>query len=144
MRSQNIASSSTVRSKKRGFTLVEIMITIVIIGLLAAMTGLGLSWVRDRSRKKVCVAQLDRLWEAKRAAWNYFEDLSTRSDPDSDIIKYLDQDALMFCPTPGTHQPSPGTKPTVTNFTASYELSATAKDTRPSCKITATHIHDNE
>ena len=52
-------------SKKAGFTLVEIMIVVAIIGLLAAIAIPNFVKARTASQKNACIANLKQLEGAK-------------------------------------------------------------------------------
>jgi prepilin-type N-terminal cleavage/methylation domain-containing protein len=56
------------KTRKNGFTLVEIMIVVLIIGLLAAIAVPGFARARDDARSKTCVNNL-RLIEAAKDQW---------------------------------------------------------------------------
>lgn len=53
-----------IRKKSQGFTLVEIMIVVVIIGLLAAMAIPAFNKVRETSQAKTCVNNLRQIASA--------------------------------------------------------------------------------
>lgn len=69
--------------KNKGFTLVEIMIVVVIIGLLAAMAVPAFQQVRKSSTEK---AALNDLRQIAAAADQYFLDKSTTSVDVADLI----------------------------------------------------------
>ncbi len=49
---------------RRGFTLIELMIVIVIIGLLASIVTFQYTKIRNDVRRKACQATMKRLYEA--------------------------------------------------------------------------------
>jgi prepilin-type N-terminal cleavage/methylation domain-containing protein len=55
-------------SRKSGFTLVEIMIVVAIIGLLAAIAIPNFVKARNASQKSACVANLKQI-EGAKATW---------------------------------------------------------------------------
>ena len=55
-------------SRKSGFTLVEIMIVVAIIGLLAAIAIPNFIKARESSQKSACVANMKQI-EGAKAAW---------------------------------------------------------------------------
>lgn len=55
-------------AKKKGFTLVEIMIVVLIIGILLAIAVPNFMKARDTSRAKTCIANLRQIDAAKEQA----------------------------------------------------------------------------
>ena len=69
-------------SKKAGFTLVEIMIVVAIIGLLAAIAIPNFVKARTASQKNACIANLKQL-EGAKATWA-LENNKTSTDTPSE------------------------------------------------------------
>lgn len=105
-------------SRKSGFTLVEIMIVVAIIGLLAAIAIPNFVKARQASQKSACVANLKQI-EGAKATWA-LENKKVGSDTpaSTDLYgsdKYIRQEPA--CPAAGT-----------------YTLGTV--DTKPACSIT--------
>jgi len=104
-------------SRKSGFTLVEIMIVVAIIGLLAAIAIPNFVKARQASQKSACIANLKQI-EGAKATWALEEKKTNADEP---------TDAQLFGPTlyirvkPGC--PANGT----------YTIAKV--DTRPSCSV---------
>jgi prepilin-type N-terminal cleavage/methylation domain-containing protein len=101
-------------NRKSGFTLVEIMIVVAIIGLLAAIAIPNFVKARNASQTSACIANLKQL-EGAVATWA-LENKKTAAATvaSTDIIgtdKYIK--VMPLCPAGGTYVYSPiDTRPT--------------------------------
>lgn len=85
---------------KKGFTLVEIMIVVAIIGLLAAIAIPSFVKSRNASRKSACINNLRQIDSAKEQ-WAMETNAATNATPvEADIEGYLK--SLPVCPAGGT------------------------------------------
>jgi prepilin-type N-terminal cleavage/methylation domain-containing protein len=113
-----------IRPRRSGFTLVEIMIVVAIIGLLASIAIPHLGLARTKAQMNVCISNLQQI-EGAMQRWS----LDMRKDEGqtvtySDIRGYLQHSVV--CPSGGT------------SFADSYTI--TTVDTPPACrKKAATH-----
>ena len=93
----------TLRKNTAGFTLVEIMIVVAIIGLLAAIAVPNFAQARANARRGACINNL-RLIDASKEQWA----LETNAAPDAepavdDITPYLKNEAMPTCPAAGDY-----------------------------------------
>jgi prepilin-type N-terminal cleavage/methylation domain-containing protein len=113
-----------IRSRRSGFTLVEIMIVVAIIGLLASIAIPNLAQSREAARRGVCLNNLQQI-EGAMQRWS----LDMQKDEGqtvtySDIRNYLKHSVV--CPAGGT------------SFEDSYTI--TTVDAPPVCqRKPATH-----
>ncbi len=108
-------------SRKSGFTLVEIMIVVAIIGLLAAIAIPNFVKARTTSQQNACINNLRQIDGAKQQ-WALETKQATNATPGfSDISAYLRNQ--ITCPAAGTDL----------SFTGSYEMYDVS--TKPACKI---------
>ena len=118
-------------AKKRGFTLVEIMIVVAIIGLLAAIAIPNFVKARTTSQQNACINNL-RLVDAAKQQWALEQRKQTTDLPvGTDLQPYLGRGAngeLPTCPVDSAN-----------SFTTSYTVNIVA--TSPQCAVLpATHV----
>jgi prepilin-type N-terminal cleavage/methylation domain-containing protein len=90
-------------NRKSGFTLVEIMIVVAIIGLLAAIAIPNFVRARQTSQTNACINNL-RIVDAAKQQWGLEKgQLTTASPQSSDIVPYLGRSGQVMpnCPLGG-------------------------------------------
>lgn len=112
------------RRGDRGFTLIEIMIVVLIIGILLAIAVPNFIKARETSRAKSCVANLKQI-DAAKEQWA-MDNRKTTGDTVtlSELVganNYIKKTPV--CPSGGTYDPQPiGTDPTCDSGIASHAL----------------------
>ena len=90
-------------SKSAGFTLVEIMIVVSIIGLLASIAFPGFAQARTGSRRNTCINNLRQI-EAAKEQYALANNKGAETTPDpTDIVPYLRGSSMPICPGGGEY-----------------------------------------
>lgn len=90
-------------SSRAGFTLVEIMIVIAIIGLLATVAVPNLLRASRKAKEQVCAMNLDAIDNSKQQ-WSIENKKSDKDTPtEEDIRVYMKDNKFPSCPSGGTY-----------------------------------------
>ena len=119
-------------SRKAGFTLVEIMIVVAIIGLLAAIAIPNFVRARSTSQMNACINNLRQIDSAKQQ-WALEKGKQAADVPlEAEIAPYIGRSGLAADVETTVYCPAATTK----TFTASYTIGAC--NVAPACKIQPT------
>ena len=89
--------------RQNGFTLVEIMIVVVIIGLLAALAIPNFSHARTNARRGTCINNM-RILDAAKQEYALENNKDAATVPASDdVAPYMRSNAMPICPAGGIY-----------------------------------------
>jgi prepilin-type N-terminal cleavage/methylation domain-containing protein len=91
------------KNRRSGFTLVEIMIVVLIIGLILAVAVPNLLMARENAGTKGCIGNLRQVLHAKQMFSMEHNAASTYEVNWDDIMPYL-RGGQPTCPTGGTYE----------------------------------------
>ncbi len=102
-----------IKKNTAGFTLVEIMIVVAIIGLLAAIAVPNFAQARTNARRGTCINNM-RLIDASKEQYALENNKDSTVTPvAADVTPYLKSNVMPTCPATGTYTIAAiGTKPT--------------------------------
>ena len=104
-----------IRKNTAGFTLVEIMIVVAIIGLLAAIAVPNFAQARTNARRGTCINNMRLIDAAKEQYALENNKDSTVTPTAADCTPYLKGNAMPTCPAAGTYTIAAiGTNPSCT------------------------------
>jgi prepilin-type N-terminal cleavage/methylation domain-containing protein len=93
------------KTGRRGFTLVEVMVVVSVLGVVSAIVTPNFIKARNSARVKSCISNLKQL-DCAKAQWAFEYQKSDTSVPTlNDLAPYLQYNQTPPCPGGGTYRP---------------------------------------
>ncbi len=103
MQTRNSISASGAPKPAHGFTLVEIMIVVAIIGIMAMIALPNFAKARATSQQRACIKNLHLLSETKQQ-WGFENNKQPTVTPTAAQLQvYFGQNRMPVCPARGTY-----------------------------------------
>jgi prepilin-type N-terminal cleavage/methylation domain-containing protein len=90
-------------SKRTGFTLVEIMIVIAIIGLLAGVAVPNFLKATKTAKRRACLMNIEQIENAKQLWATEYKKSDEDTPSEDDVKAYLKGNKMPQCPEGGTY-----------------------------------------
>ena len=98
---------ATRNRRQFGFTLVEIMVVIAIIGMLMGVATLGISHAIKSSKQNICNMNIEAIEQAKQM-WALENKKNTNDTPsEAELSRHLMNGVFPTCPSGGTYTINP-------------------------------------
>ena len=94
-------------STRSGFTLVEIMIVIAIIGLLAGVAVPNFMKATNTAKRRACLMNIDQIDNAKQLWATEYKKSDEDTPSEEDVKAYLKGTKMPTCPGGGTYTINP-------------------------------------
>ena len=88
---------------KRGFTLIQMLVVVAIIGVLVTVAIPSLVKSRESTQTKACIENIRNIWFAQQQWAQAHETQVTKDLVAADLLPYLGDSALPKCPSGGTY-----------------------------------------
>ena len=103
MQTRNSIQTSGRRTRAKGFTLVEIMIVVAVIGIMASIALPNFAKARTTAQQKACIKNLTVLDQTKQQ-WGFENKQQSTATPTvAQIQAYFGQARMPVCPSRGTY-----------------------------------------
>lgn len=103
MQMQRTIQTGARRTRAKGFTLVEIMIVVAVIGIMASIALPNFAKARATAQQKACIKNLTVLDQTKQQ-WGFENKKQATATPTvAQIRAYFGQSRMPTCPSRGTY-----------------------------------------
>ncbi|MDB6032256.1 MAG: type secretion system protein [Verrucomicrobiales bacterium] len=90
--------------RQQGFTLIEMMIVVLLLGVLSAVAVPNFVKARSDAQVKACILNLKQVYSAKQQWGLEMLKSDTAIPMDTDLAPYLNANSMPSCPAGGTYR----------------------------------------